>query len=163
MRQEQTDPAAMAAAVRLAPLDALALAARSAPNRATLLAAGTLPALAAILDAAISRLNALAAVLGQQADRFRFQLMMLLMMLLMLADIQDTALGLLDASAPVQGTGRAWSCTIGDATALAAIAKAVWCRLNADVRRRCMKPCFPSLYSTTGRQQMFVPPACTAI
>lgn len=64
MRREQADAAAMAAAVRLAPLDALALAIRSAPNRATLLAAGTLPALAAIMDAAISRLNALAAVLG---------------------------------------------------------------------------------------------------
>lgn len=55
----------MEAAVGLAPLDALIPASRSAPNRATLVAAGTLPALAAILDAGISRLNTLAAILGE--------------------------------------------------------------------------------------------------
>jgi len=65
IRREQASPAAMEAAVGLAPLDALIPASRSAPNRATLVAAGTLPALAAILDAGISRLNTLAAILGE--------------------------------------------------------------------------------------------------
>jgi hypothetical protein len=65
MRREQADATAMSAGVRLAPLDAVAIVARSSPNRATLLAAGLLPAVAGILDAAISRLNALAAVLGK--------------------------------------------------------------------------------------------------
>jgi hypothetical protein len=65
MRREAADAAAAGAGVRLAPLDAVGITSRSVPNRATLLAAGLLPALAGILDAAISRLNALAAVLGK--------------------------------------------------------------------------------------------------
>jgi hypothetical protein len=66
MRREAADAFTIGAGVRLAPLDAVAIAGRAAPNRATLLAAGLLPALAGILDACISRLNALAAVLGKR-------------------------------------------------------------------------------------------------